>query len=177
MQLGHSKDHRPDLPQLKIMAAAVEPSGHLLASDLYPGQTADDPLYLPMTRRVRILLGRAGLLYVGDCKMAALATRAELVAEGDYYLMPLPMTGDTQNQFEGWLDQLASGTVKTQELCDDREFLGHAWEFTRVLHAKVAESRSPGKNACNCYVRQHLRNGSRTTWRRVCSVPSRRCAP
>ena len=140
MQLGHSKDHRPDLPQLKIMAAAAEPSGHLLASDFYPGQTADDPLYLPMTRRVRILLGRAGLLYVGDCKMAALATRAELVAEGDYYLMPLPMTGDTQNQFEGWLDQLASGKVKTQELWDDQEFLGHAWEFTRVLHAQVADT-------------------------------------
>jgi transposase len=92
-----------------------------------------------MTRRVRILLGRAGLLYVGDCKMAALATRAELVAEGDYYLMPLPMTGDTRNQFGGWLDQLASGKVKTQELWDDQEFLGHAGEFTRVLHAKVAD--------------------------------------
>ena len=60
-------------------------------------------------------------VYVGDCKMTALATRAELVAEGDYYLMPLPMTGDTQNQFEGWLDQLASGKVKTQELWDDQE--------------------------------------------------------
>ena len=34
--------------------------------------------------------------------------------------MPLPMTGDTQNQFEGWLDQLASGKVKTQELWDDQ---------------------------------------------------------
>lgn len=138
MQLGHSKDHRPDLPQLKIMAAAAEPSGHLIASDLYPGQTADDPLYLPMTRRVRSLLGRNGLLYVGDCKMAALATRAELVAEGDYYLMPLPMTGDTPKQFDGWLDQLLSGQVKTQELWHDQEFLGHGWEFTRVLHAKVA---------------------------------------
>jgi transposase len=85
MQLGHSKDHRPDLPQLKIMAAAADPSGQLIVSDIYPGQTADDPLYLPMTRRVRSLLGRTGLLYVGDCKMAALATRAELAAEGDYY--------------------------------------------------------------------------------------------
>ena len=75
MQLGHSKDHRPDLPQLKIMVAVAELSGHILASDFYLGQTADDPLYLPMTRRVRILLGRRGLLYVGDCKMAALATR------------------------------------------------------------------------------------------------------
>jgi transposase len=138
MQLGYSKDHRPDLPQLKIMAAAAEPGGHLIASDLYPGQTADDPLYLPMTRRVRSLLGRTGLLYVGDCKMAALATRAELVAEGDYYLMPLPMTGDTQKQFLGWLEQLLSGQAKTQNLWHDKEFLGHGWEFTRVLQAKVA---------------------------------------
>jgi len=29
MQHGYSKDHRPDLPQLKLMAAAAEPSGHL----------------------------------------------------------------------------------------------------------------------------------------------------
>jgi transposase len=137
MQLGHSKDHRPDLPQLKIMAAAAEPGGHLIASDVYPGQTADDPLYLPMTRRVRSLLGRTGLLYVGDCKMAALATRAELAAEGDYYLMPLPMTGDTQKQFDGWLDQLLSGHAKARELWDDKEFLGHGWEFTRRLQAQV----------------------------------------
>jgi transposase len=137
MQLGHSKDHRPDLPQLKIMAAAAEPSGHLIASDLYPGQTADDPLYLPMTRRVRSLLGRTGLLYVGDCKMAALATRAELAAEGDYYLMPLPMTGDTQKRFAGWLDQLLSGRARAQELKQDQECLGHGWEFTRLLAAEV----------------------------------------
>ncbi len=91
-----------------------------------------------MTRRVRSLLGRTGLLYVGDCKMAALATRAELVAEGDYYLMPLPMTGDTQKQFDGWLEQLLSGQAKTQDLWHDKEFLGHGWEFTRVLQAKVA---------------------------------------
>jgi transposase len=137
MQLGHSKDHRPDLPQLKIMAAAAEPSGHLIASDTYPGQTADDPLYLPMTRRVRSLLGRTGLLYVGDCKMAALATRAELAAEGDYYLMPLPMTADTSKQFDDWLDQLLSGQVTAQELRHGQGFLGHGWEFTRRLRAKV----------------------------------------
>jgi transposase len=137
MQLGHSKDHRPDLPQLKIMAAATEPGGQLIASDLYSGKTADDPLYLPMTRRVRSLLGRTGLLYVGDCKMATLGTRAELVAEGDYYLMPLPMTGHTKKQFDGWLNQLLSGHAKTQELWDDQEFLGHGWEFTRRLKAQV----------------------------------------
>jgi transposase len=71
MQLGHSKDHRPDLPQFKLMAAAAEPSGQLLASDVHPGNAADDPLYLPIIARVRALLKRTGLLYTGDCKMAA----------------------------------------------------------------------------------------------------------
>jgi transposase len=83
MQHGHSKDHRPDLPQLKLMAAAAEPSGQLLATEVYPGNAADDPLYLPMIERVRRMLGKTGLVYVGDCKMAALATRADLVAHGD----------------------------------------------------------------------------------------------
>ena len=81
MQRGHSKDHRPDLPQLKLMAAAAQPTSHLLACDIVPGQSADDPLYLPLIRRVREQLRQHGLLYTGDCKMSALATRAELAAE------------------------------------------------------------------------------------------------
>jgi transposase len=36
MQRGQSKDHRPDLPQLKLMAAAAEPSGTLLATEIHP---------------------------------------------------------------------------------------------------------------------------------------------
>ena len=84
MQHGHSKDHRPDLPQFKLMAAAAEPTGQLIASDLAPGQSADDSLYTPLLRRVRTLLGRRGLLYSGDCKMAARATRADIVAHGDF---------------------------------------------------------------------------------------------
>ena len=83
MQRGHSKDHRPDLPQLKLMAAAAQPTSHLLACDIVPGQSADDPLYLPLIRRVREQLRQHGLLYTGDSKMSALATRAELVAEKD----------------------------------------------------------------------------------------------
>src|SRR4051812_10615941 len=58
MQLGHSKDHRPDLPQFKLMAAAAEPSGLSLAGDVHPGNAADDPLYLPLYRRGRPPPGR-----------------------------------------------------------------------------------------------------------------------
>jgi transposase len=143
MRLGHSKDHRPDLPQLKLMAAAVEPSGHLLACDVLSGQSADDPLYQPMIARVRQMLGRTGLLYSGDCKMAALATRAELVAHGDYYLMPLPLTGQTRVEFGAWVGRaVESGGLESVELLWDGErLLGAGYEFERQLEADVVGQR------------------------------------
>jgi len=116
MQRGHSKDHRPDLPQLKLMAAAAQPTSQLLACDIVPGQSADDRLYLPLIRRVRQQLRRQGLLYTGDCKMAALATRAELVAEKDYYLMPLPRTGDAAAEIETWIEEAVLGKHTLQKL-------------------------------------------------------------
>src|SRR3990172_2023433 len=139
MQFGHSKDHRPDLPQLKLMAAAVEPSGHLLACDVLPGQSADDPLYQPVIARVRQMLGRVGLLYSGDCKMAALATRAELVAHGDYYLTVLPLTGQTRAEFDAWVGRAVdSGDLESVELLWDGErLLGAGYEFERQLTAEV----------------------------------------
>jgi len=105
MQFGHSKDHRPDLPQLKLMAAAALPGQHLVATQVVPGQMADDPLYLPLYDRVRQTIGRTGLLYTGDSKMAALATRATITAHGDYYLLPLPQTGETPEQMALWITQ------------------------------------------------------------------------
>jgi transposase len=115
MQLGHSKDHRPDLPQFKLMAAAAEPSSQLIASTVHPGDAADDPLYLPMIERVRTLLGRTGLLYTGDCKIAALETRAAIAARGDFYLMPLPLTGATKDQFAAtWVEDAVCGARRTE---------------------------------------------------------------
>ncbi len=88
-QFGYSKDHRPDLPQLKVMLSALDPLGLPLATQVVAGKAADDPLYLPAVRQVSQSLQAHGLLYVGDCKMAALVTRAFLHAQGDYYLCPL----------------------------------------------------------------------------------------
>ncbi|MBV8432039.1 MAG: transposase, partial [Solirubrobacterales bacterium] len=143
MQLGHSKDHRPDLPQLKLMAAAAQPHGHLLACDIAPGQSADDSLYLPLLRRLRLQLGTRGLLYAGDCKMAALATRADIAGAGDYYLMPLPLTGETAQQFDGWVQAALQGRQPLQRLQRPRpkggppQLLGWGYEFRRTLSAAV----------------------------------------
>jgi hypothetical protein len=45
-----------------------------------------------------------------------LATRAELVAEKDYYLMPLPRSGDNAKQIEAWIDEAALGRQPLQNL-------------------------------------------------------------
>lgn len=89
LQLGHSKDHRPDLPQLKLALASLDPLGMPLATEVLSGEHADDPVYLPIIARVRSGLQQKGLLYVGDCKMASLQTRANIAAQGDFYLCPL----------------------------------------------------------------------------------------
>jgi transposase len=88
-QFGYSKDHRPDLPQLKVMLSVLDPLGLPLATQMVAGKVADDPLYLPAVRQVSQSLQMHGLLSIGDCKMAALMTRAFLQAQGDYYLCPL----------------------------------------------------------------------------------------
>jgi transposase len=89
-QLGHSKERRPDLPQIKISLSVLDPLGMPLTTTVVSGECADDPLYVPEMRKVRACLQRSGVLYVGDCKMAALATRAHVAAHSDHYLCPLP---------------------------------------------------------------------------------------
>lgn len=91
---GQSKDHRPDLAQFKVMLASLDPLGLPLATLVVPGNEADDGLYQPALERARSVVGQGGRLYVGDAKMAARATRACLQASGDYYLTPLPLTGE-----------------------------------------------------------------------------------
>lgn len=88
-QFGHSKDHRPDLPQLKVMLATLDPLGMPLATYVVSGERADDRLYTPVIEQVRESLAECGLLYVGDCKMAAIGTRAAIQSHADYYLCPL----------------------------------------------------------------------------------------
>src|SRR5919109_691835 len=108
-QFGHSKDDRPDLPQVKVMQAVLDPLGMPLATDVVSGERADDPLYMPCMARVQASLGRHGLLYVGDCKMASRETRARIAAAGDYYLCPLPQVQLAAGEFEAALEAVWNG--------------------------------------------------------------------
>lgn len=103
-QFGHSKDD-PTRPQMKVMLGALDPLGMPLATDVLSGERADDGLYLPIIERMRSGLHKTGRLFVGDCKMSALATRASLAQHQDLYLSPLPLTGATAEAMEAWITE------------------------------------------------------------------------
>src|SRR2546428_6271263 len=100
-------------------------------------------LYIPIIERIRPVLKTTGLLFVGDCKMSALETRASIAGHHDLYLSPLPLTGATTEAMEAWISEgLARG--ETSELVrlfrtNDR---GHevlaaeGYEFERTCCAK-----------------------------------------
>ncbi len=82
-QLGHSKAHRPDRPQVQLAMAGRDPLGVPLTTPVVAGKTAADPLALPEIATVRQSAAIPGLTAVGDGQMAALGRRAALVAHQD----------------------------------------------------------------------------------------------
>src|SRR5437588_6796365 len=113
LQFGHSKDD-PDRPQFKIAAAVLDPLGLPLATAVVPGNVTDDPLYVPAIQAVRQALGVGGRTYVGDCKLAALATRAFVAAGDDFYLCPLSENQLSRAERRGLLQAAWDGTQALQ---------------------------------------------------------------
>src|SRR5712692_8792472 len=132
-QHGHSKDHRHDLRQFKVMLAALDPLGVVVAADVVAGQRADDGLYLPTILRLQTTLAESGMLYIGDAKMGALATRAYLQATGNHYLVPLAQIGHLPEQMAEWVSAATSGQVKLSPVraADSRALLGEGYEVSR----------------------------------------------
>lgn len=108
-QFGHSKDRRPDLPQVKINLSTLDPLGLPLTTTVVSGERADDPLYIPEMERVQQTLRRAGLSYIGDSKMGSLATRAYVEAHGHYYLCPLSAVQVPSEALEALLEPVWRG--------------------------------------------------------------------
>jgi transposase len=146
LQFGHSKDHRPDLPQLKVMQAVLDPLGMPVATQVVSGEKADDPLYVPAIRQVRQGLGQQGLLYVGDSKMLALDTRAFLQAGGDYYLGPLSKVHLPDEQLVEYLQPVWNKQVELTPVYHTREgkppeLIAEGYELRVEMTAEVQQQR------------------------------------
>jgi len=111
LQFGHSKDD-PSRPQIKVMTGSLDPLGMPLATDVLSWERADDGLYIPLIKRIEAGIRKTGLLFVGDCKMSALATRAYVAGHQHVYLSPLPLTGATAEAMGEWISE---GIAKDRE--------------------------------------------------------------
>ena len=177
-QRGHSKDHRPDLRQLKVMLAALDPLGVLVGADVVSGNTADDGLYIPMIARLRATLPARGLLYIGDCKMGALATRAYVAQTGNSYLMPLAQVGDLPEQLEKWVDDAVRGKVRLQPVwdADGKTRLGEAYERRRRLSAETETTVEWGERVLIVHSAAYAKAAVQSLRKRLDQAQSDLCA-
>jgi transposase len=142
LQFGHSKDHRPDLPQLKVMQAVLDPLGMPVATQVVSGEKADDPLYVPAIAQVRQGLGQEGLLYVGDSKMLALATRAFIQAGHDYYLGPLSKVQVSDEQMVAylqpiWAKQVVLTPIERSRAGQPAKLIAEGYELSVEMTAEI----------------------------------------
>lgn len=88
LQMGHSKQHRRDLPQFKSMLSNASEHNIPLLINTVSGNRADDVLYAPLIAQTRAMLGSTGILWQGDSKLGSLENRYEIARHADFYLTP-----------------------------------------------------------------------------------------
>ncbi len=79
-RFGKSKDHRPDRHQM-VVGAILDTEGRPVASELWPGNTADVRTLLPVVDRLRSRFALEELCVVADRGMISRATMAALEGE------------------------------------------------------------------------------------------------
>ena len=80
-QLGHSKDHRPDLKQI-VVGAALDEEGRPLACELLPGNATDVKLLIPVIKGIQARFETASFCVVADRGMISKKTIEALEAPG-----------------------------------------------------------------------------------------------
>ncbi len=144
LQFGFSKDD-PDRPQLKVAVSALDPLGLPVSTLVVPGNSPDDPLYLPLIQHTQQAFGQGGKTYISDVKGAALATRAYLESTSDFYLCPLSEKHVPKEQRRQWAHQVHGGCQSLQAVYrpkdhpdDPDEVVAEGFAVEVDLHAVVA---------------------------------------
>ena len=83
---GYSKDHRPDLMQM-ILCLVMDAEGRPVCTEMWPGNTADVSVLLPVVDRLRGRFGIGRVCVVADRGMISEATIAGLEERGLEYVL------------------------------------------------------------------------------------------
>jgi len=100
---GHSKDHRPDLNQVKGSLAVSADGGVPLLWEAQDGNRADVSTYVEYWLKVQAVVGRTDFLFIGDCKLAAHDNLIAIIQHQGRFLAPLPGYAGLQRQLEEWV--------------------------------------------------------------------------
>jgi hypothetical protein len=119
-QHGHSKDHRPDLPQM-VVGAVLDGNGRPICCELWPGNTADVTTLIPIVDRLMQRFHIRQVCIVADRGMISKETIADLEQQGWPYILGVRM----RKQVE----------VREQVLADKRRF--------RVVYEARTKSTDP----------------------------------
>jgi DDE family transposase len=83
---GHSKDHRPDLMQL-VLCVVIDAEGRPICTEIWPGNTADVRVLLPVVDRLRHRFAIGRVCVVADRGLISEATLAGLEERGLEYIL------------------------------------------------------------------------------------------
>ena len=103
-ELGHSKDHRPDLNQM-VVGALLDEWGRPLACEMWPGNTADVTSVVPVVSRLKSRFSATNFCIVADRGMISQATIRELEKEQLSYILGVRMRRVNEVKNEVLLDR------------------------------------------------------------------------
>ena len=83
---GYSKDHRPDLKQM-LLCVVIDAEGRPVCTEMWPGNTADVGVLLPVIDRLRSRFGITRVCVVADRGIISQATMAGLEKRGLEYIL------------------------------------------------------------------------------------------
>jgi transposase len=89
-QLGHSKDHRPDLKQM-VVGAVLDNNGRPICCEMWEGNTADIKTLIPVVDRLRERFSIKSFCVVADRGMISKDTIAALEARELSYILGVRM--------------------------------------------------------------------------------------
>jgi hypothetical protein len=104
---GYSKDHRPDLMQM-IVGVVIDAAGRPVCSEMWPGNTADVSVLVPVIDRLRSRFGIGRVCVVADRGMISAPTIAALEERGLEFVL------GARERTDSW--------VRTVVLADERPF-------------------------------------------------------
>jgi len=85
-ELGHTKDHRPDLNQM-VVGVILDDHGQPVCCEMWPGNTTDVKTLVPVIKRLRSRFAIGQICIVSDRGMISAETIAYLEAEKISYIL------------------------------------------------------------------------------------------